>query len=314
MNFKNFFDNFFPPPDFLNIPYAGISISDNVVRCLQFSKKGGSVFVSKYKEAFIAGKDEAVAVLREMKKNFDFDYAKVSLPEEKAYLFTTKIPPVKNEEVRGAVEFKMEENVPVSADELIFDYAVVEPQSHADHLNVVVSALPIAVLDKYVETFQTAGIPLLSLEIESQAIARAVIKTGDKSTRLIVHFGKEKVGLYVSSGRVVHFTSTVSTKETPSEAMPFLAQEIKKLYTYWHTLKENAGAENKKIIQIVVCGDISDEQILPYLSSHLKTQTIFGNVWTNAFDVNRVVPQIPFSDSLKYAAAVGLALPSAILI
>jgi len=39
-----------------------------------------------------------------------------------------------------------------------------------------------------------------------------------------------------------------------------------------------------------------------------------GNVWTNTFDVNTNIPEIPFIDSLRYAASVGLAIPSSILI
>ncbi len=323
MNFKNFFDAF-PPPDFLNFPYAGISISDTAVRCLQLSKKGKALSVSKFAQeplplgAVVSGAiinvGEVANILEKMKKDLNLGYAKVSLPEEKAYLFTTKIPIVENKEVRSAVEFKMEENVPVSPSELIFDYAVSDPYSHTDHLNVVVSALPISVLDKYVETFHTAGIPILSLEIESQAIARAVLLPGDSNTHLIIHFGREKVGLYVASGCIVHFTSTISVKGVGDEAVSFLSQEVKKLYTYWHTLKENAGVESKKIVSIIACGENVGDQILSYLSSHVKTEATPANVWINAFDINADIPQISFEDSLKFAPAVGLALPSENLI
>jgi hypothetical protein len=34
-----------------------------------------------------------------------------------------------------------------------------------------------------------------------------------------------------------------------------------------------------------------------------------GNVWVNMFNLNSYLPPIPFRDSLKFAAAVGLAAP-----
>lgn len=323
MMFKNFFD-FFPPPEFLDVPFAGLSISDTTIRCIQFSKKNNSFSVSKYTErpvppgavvgGFINNVPEVSGILEGIKKDLDLGYVKVSLPEEKAYLFTTKIPIIDNDDVRSFVGFKIEENVPVSPSELVFDYAVSDTHSHSDHINVVVSALPITVVDKYIETVHAAGISLLSLEIESQAIARAIIPAHDLGTHLIVHFSKEKVGLYVASNHIVHFTSTIVSRHSSVEELASLAVEIKKLYIYWHTLKENSGIEIKKINQIIVCGEDIGSDVVPYLSARTGTITGLANVWSNAFDINKSVPEISFSDSLRYAPAIGLALPSDILL
>ena len=323
MKSNNFF-NAFPPPDFLNVPYAGLSISDTAIRCIQFSKKNNNLLISKYTEmvvppglvvsGLISNVTEVSNILETIKKDLNLGYVKVSLPEEKAYLFTAKIPMVENKEVRNAVEFKMEENVPVSPSELLFDYTVTDSHSHTDHINVVVSALPITVVDTYIETVRGAGIEILSLEIESQAIARAIIDSKDSGTHLIIHFNKTKVGLYVASNNVVHFTSTILDTHTSAGDLSTLVVEIKKLYIYWHTLKENAGDPNKKINQIIVCGEDVGDEIVPYLSAHTTTPTILGNVWVNAFDINKSVPQISFDNSLRYAPAVGLALPSDILL
>ena len=49
MKFNKIFDAF-PTPKFLDIPYAGLSISDSAVRCMQFGKKGGGLYIEKYTE------------------------------------------------------------------------------------------------------------------------------------------------------------------------------------------------------------------------------------------------------------------------
>lgn len=322
MNFKKIFKAF-PTPKFLDVPFAGISISDTSIRCVKFTKKGGSLYVEKYAEKPISkglivggqinNSEEIINILSSMKKDLKLRYVKMSLPEEKAYLFTAKIPVVGNEEIRSAVESKMEENVPVSPLELTFDYKLFE-RKDKDFIDVVVSALPISLIDSYIEIAERSDLSLLSLEIESQAIARAVLPFDTNGTVLVINFSSEKVGFYVSSSKVVRFTSTISTKGEYSNNPAFIMQEIKKLFTYWHTLKENVDKPEKKINQILVCGEGFDEAMISFISSHSQIPTSLANVWINAFDINKNIPEIPFNESLKYACAIGLAIPTKILI
>ncbi len=323
MKSKKFFD-LFPSPEFLSIPYAGLSISDTAIRCVQFSRSFKDLCLSKYTEkvlapgvvssGFINNTDEISKVLQTIKKDLKIYHVKISLPEEKAYLFTTKIPVVAQKEVRSAIEFKMEENVPVPVSELVFDYAIPDPYAHPDHLNVVVSALPISIVNTYVEAINKAELSLLSLEIESQAVARALLPEKDMGAYIIAHFGEGKVGLYIAYRRIIHFTSTIYTKGPPSDDLSYISSEIRKLQNYWQTLKENVDVPDKKINRILLCG----ENLIPSVESQLeiksKIGTGLGNVWTNAFDINKNVPEISYIDSLKYAPAVGLALPSEILL
>lgn len=322
MNLKKIFKAF-PAPKFLDIPFAGIYMSDTHVRCIKFGRKSGGLYIEKYKEVPIPrgavsdgqinNSDEIVNVLSELKKDLRLNHIKMSLPEEKAYLFTAKIPLVSKKEIRSAVESKMEENVPVSPLELTFDYKLFERQEK-DLVGVVVSALPINLVDSYVDIILKAGLSPLSLEIESQAITRAVLPKGITDTVLVINFSSDKVGLYVSTFGVVRFTSTIPTRGEMANNPAYLMQEIKKLFVYWHTLKENVDKPDKKISSIYMCGEGFTEETVSFISSQSKTPTHLSNVWLNAFDINKTIPEISFNDSLKYAGAVGLALPSKILI
>jgi len=322
MNLTKIFDAF-PTPQFLSIPHAGLSISDTAIRAIKFGRKGSHLFVEKYtKKALAPGvitlgevnnKEELINIIESIKKELDLDYVKISLPEEKGYLFTAKIPMVPEKEVKSTIEAKIEENVPISPAELIFNYNV-KPNPEKERLEIVVSALPISVVDTYVDVIEKSGLKMISLEIESQAVARALIKPNDKETLLVVHFSVGKASLYVVSERVVHFTSTVSLKSDSSEGLDVLAQEIKRLFAYWHTLKMNIGREDRKLDEIMVCGENIKDNIVSYLSSHVEAKVSLGNVWINVFDVENGVPDIKFNDSLEYVASIGLALPSNTLI
>lgn len=322
MNLTKIFDAF-PTPKFLSIPHAGLSISDTAVRAIKFGKKGNRLYIEKFAKKILApgvitsgevnNKEELINTIESIKKELDLDYVKVSLPEEKGYLFTAKIPMVPEEELKNTIEAKMEENVPISPAELIFNYEIT-PNQEKERLEIVVSALPIGVVDTYVEVIEKSGLKMISLEIESQAVARALVKTDDKETLLVIHFGIGKVSLYVVNQRVVHFTSTIPLKSDSSDGLDTLLQEIKRLFTYWHTLKMNIGREDRKLEEIVICGEKIRDNIISYLSSHLEVKVSLGNVWVNVLNINENVPEIPFNDSLEYVASVGLALPSKTLI
>ena len=158
----------FPTPEFLNVPCTGISISDNSVRCIRFEKKDEGFNLEKYIEktvpsgvvssGMINNPGELSRILQSLKEEINIKYARVSLPEEKAYQFTTTIPLVPKKEVRSAIEFKIEENVPLPANEIVFDYVLMNPQNYTDSLEVVVSALPINTVSMYVEALQKAEI------------------------------------------------------------------------------------------------------------------------------------------------------------
>jgi Tfp pilus assembly PilM family ATPase len=322
MDFKKIFEAF-PPPVFLSMPFSGMSISDSAIRLIKFNQKNKRLNIEKFAEktlspGIISGgqinnTQELINIVTEIKNSLKIDYVKVSLPEEKGYLFTGKLPKVPVSEVKSGVESKMEENVPVPPGELIFDYKVME-NAEKDRLDIVVSSLPISVVDNYVEVMQGAGLKMLSLEIESQAVARALLKKDNQETVLLIHFGVGKVGLYVVVNRLVHFTSTVQLKSSGSDSLDQLCQEIKRLFSYWHSLKENLGREDRKISEIILSGENISEEISSYISTYNIVKVTQGNVWTNVLDIEESVPEINFSDSLKYAAAIGLALPSKYLI
>jgi len=322
MVFNKIFEAF-PPPKFLNIPFAGLSVSDSAIRCIQFGKKDGKIYVEKYAEmelppeAIVSGeirnKEKVLDVLKTLKKDLDLEHVKISLPEEKAYIFTAKIPIVKPEEVLSAVESKMEESVPVPPSELIFDYVVVDHRDNG-HLDIVVSALPISVIGIYVNLAEDSGLSLLALNIESQAITRALLPRGSLGTSLLVNFGKDKVSFCVESDRLVRFTSTLPFQSGLFPSSGFLLQETKKLYAYWHTLKENLDKPEKKINQIIIIGENIPNWVASTLEAENATPAVIGNIWTNAPDANASAPEISPTDSLRYGPAVGLALPSDTLI
>lgn len=318
---KKFFE-FFPPPDYLNIPCAGLAISDNHVRLIYFKHTKNGIFLKNYKELNLApgiivtgninNPDELQHVLEQIKKDTDISNVRASIPEEKAYLFEMQIPLVASNQVKSTIESQIEENVPLPASEIIFDYNVVKQDLDAKKLTVIVSALPYKTVEMYQQIIIAAGFNLYGLEIESEAVARSVIAKNDKNTSLIVHFSLDKVGVYIVSGGVVHFTSTTNFPRESVLSTDLISNEINKILGYWKS-KETSDYKYQ-VSHIFICGENVDDQILESIENSTKVRTSRSQVWQNAFDINKSVPEIPLKDSLKYASAIGLALPSKILI
>ncbi len=314
------FHQFFPPPKFLEMPAVGLDISDTAVTALELVRQRGAFAVGRFGrrllpagaivDGYVYDKEGVVAELRTLKEELRLSFVNGSLPEEKAYLYTTRMPPVSPKEMRGVIEFTLEENVPLSPAEAIFDYTVIPSASSSspDSREVSVTAFPRAVVHTYAELFQAAGLILLSLELGAQAVCRAVISHGDRGTYLVVHRGAEKTGLFIVRDETVHFTAIVAMGTSGTREA--LRAEVGRIITYWQTHAGGSGESVAGIGKIVLCGaGATSPGLRESLARALSLPVEDANVWRNAFSFDAYIPPILFEESLLYAAAVGLALP-----
>ncbi|MDO8482352.1 MAG: pilus assembly protein PilM, partial [bacterium] len=298
-------------------------------------------------EGYINDKQAVVDALGSLRKELGMEFVSATLPEEKAYLFKTELPKDVGENLREAIELRLEENVPISAKDTIFDYAVI-PGENKDHIDVGVSALPFKVVDAYLEVIRAAGLKPLSLSVEVATLSRALIPNGNLGTFMIVNIAETRTGLSIVSRGVVQFSLMVpiggdaltealkkrfsvgdeEAKKIKEErgfeksrenmeiffslmnTVSAIKDEISKLLVYWQTHQSPSGNSAENITKIIMCGrDCNLAGFDEYLSLTLKIPVEVGNVWQNAFSCDDFIPPIPFLDSFDYATAIGFALP-----
>ncbi len=323
---KTFF-KLFPPPKFLNIPYAGLDISDDAIRCIEYTKSKYGYAIHRYgtrvlKPGIIdAGyiKDEKALIeeISSLVKELKISTVKASLPEERMYLFKTEVPSSDEHQVRQNIEFKLEENVPLSPSDAIFFFDLfpesMNKEANAGKIFASVSVTPKDLVNSYLKVLQTAGLTVVSFEIQAKAIARAVVPNNSQETQLILNVMNKKTGLYVVSDGVVCFTSTISwggemirnkNLSDISDVIFALRHEIERVYSYW--LEHGEG---RPIKSIIVSGhDAITISQISHLSPNPNIQLEVAHVWQNVFSGEHYVATIPFEDSLDYAIAAGLAL------
>lgn len=358
---KNLFLNYFPIPDFLQMSSIGLDISDGSVRFVELVNSDKSKLLGKFGKidlpndktvvkGEIIDKIALVKILESIKKEHKFDFVRVSITENNSYVFKTQIP--KNtdmdyEEVRAILSFKLEENVPLTPENAVFDFDIIGEDKN--NLDIVVTVLPKNIVDQFVDVFDEVGFIPLSFEVEAQAVARAVVKEGDKGTYMLVDFRSTRASISIISDGIVQLTSTIDVggddlisaiekqmsipleeakkvkkekgfiKENSNDNLFFammntvsvLKDEMNKYLVYWHTHKNNQkeGKIKRKVEKIILCGSSGSLRGLDdYLSLSIGLKVERANVWKNIFSLDNFVPDMDFNTSLEYAAAIGLAM------
>lgn len=313
------------------MPAVGLDISDQSVKFLSLSARADGGRLERYGEREIpagiieAGKVKDGAglerVLTTIRREEKIEYVFASLPEEEAYIVRLTMPAMAINELRGSLELQLEEHVPIPATQAIFDYEILaKPQDKHGVYELVVSVLPESTVSSYSNAFFNAGLELLALEIEAQAIARAVAPTGAGSgTSLVVDFGKTRTSFLVVSGGTVFLSSTVNNiggeditkaiqknlqidyaaaeklkinkgllyarrnKDLFFSVIPvvsILKDEINKQYNYWNS--QPGQTPERKITEVIICGG---QATLPgltdYLTLELDLPVSVGDVWRN---------------------------------
>lgn len=319
---KSFF-NLFPTPEYLLLSNAGLSITDDGVRFVELERGlfGQELKLTRHEKiplpegvvqsGFINDEEKLTSILSGLSERHGLKYVYATLPEERAYLFTTYIDKVPKEGLRDAVAFIIEANAPVSLANSVFDFEVVEESKETGKIKVAVSVISKKVADFYMQVFSAAGITPVSFDIESQAIARAVLPAGDRGTHLIINLSDKKAGFYVVEDRVVQFTTTVSfgsSIHTNDSHTNDLKNEMSKVWSFWDT--RESTTDRRKIGRIIFCGShAGDKKLVTELTTDYSASVSVADVWGNVGVSVSDLPEDIYKDSLEYASAIGLALP-----
>jgi len=356
------FSKIIPPPNYIQLPSAGVDISDTSLKYLQFlpDKRVGTQLELSYwgdidipegvlERGTVHDVKKLSEAIREVRDRIDVETVRVSLPEERAYLFETEIKrgtPFK--EIRGLLEFRLEENVPLSPRDSLFDYNIINDTNDSESVRVSVTAYAKETIVGYYEACVAAGVTPISFEVEAQAIARATIPAGDVGTHMIVDFGKTRTGIGIVYQGVLMYTSTIDiggaelstalrrqlgnieeselTKIKNTQGlvrgvndtdvydallptMSAIIDEVRTRSQYWNM--RDMTEENRQIQSVILCGGSINMKGLPeYFSEMLGVTATRADVWQNAFPDFDTVPEIGRRYSYGYATAVGLALTS----
>ena len=204
----------------------GLDISDFSLKIVKLKKKGGVFRLASFgeekikpgiiKEGEIKEEEALVKIVKKALvqvkgEKLKTKYVIVSLPEEKAFLQVIQMPRMPVEDLKSAVIYEAENYIPLPIEEVYLDSQVVPPVIDGlDHFDVLIAALPKKTVDPYLSCLKKAGLLPKTFEIESQAIARALIKNEvSPFPVLLIDLGATRTSFIIFSGYSLRFTSSI---------------------------------------------------------------------------------------------------------
>lgn len=173
-------------------------------------------------------------------------YVICSLPEEKGFIQIIQMPKIRKAELKKAVLYEAENYIPLPVEEVYLDSQIIPPvYNHLDHSDVLLVAFPKKIADSYIYCLKKAGLQPKALELESLAIARALVKNEVVPySLLIIDLGSIRTGLIIYSGYSLRFTTSVSISY--SDFVEAIKKEFEVSFSKAEELQLKYGLVSKK--------------------------------------------------------------------
>ncbi|NOQ68152.1 type IV pilus assembly protein PilM [Patescibacteria group bacterium] len=211
----------------------GIDIGTTGIRVVQLGLKDKKISLENYASIEtkdyleILGSDSKFNNIRMSDKKISGDLAKIisdagisskkvsmAVPISSAFSSIISLPDMPEEEIENAINFEARQYIPISIDEVIFDWVVVgktDGTKNSDivgdknikKLKVLLVAIPKEITNKYVSIVDSLGLELVALETESFSLAMAFSRD-EKGTTSIVDIGNKTTSItIVENGEVI---------------------------------------------------------------------------------------------------------------
>ncbi len=170
----------------------------------------------------------------------------VSVPENKVFIRIITIPLMEEKEATESVRFETESNIPISVDEVYFDWQIVEKREK--DMDVLVVASPMKIIDNYLKVFSEMGYQVVAFEPKSISTGRSIIGNDMGDYALVVDMGLESTNFAIYEKGFPIFTSSgsVSGKILTDMVMKAKGISIEKAESYKIKIGLGSTSEEKQ--------------------------------------------------------------------
>ena len=287
----------------------------------------------------LAKVSDAIKSLRSTAK-IDTKRCTISIIESQVVTRLIQMPNLTDKELSAAIHWEAEQYIPLPLKDVNLQYKVVSrPTTAGAKMEVLLTAAPKRVINKYLNIVKSAGLEIFAIETESAALSRALSSPGDPAT-IIVSMGAISTELVIALSGNVLFTRSIATGglsltraiQNEFNLPPDQAEEYKQSYGILEDKLSGKVAAILKpvldiltseilkavqftrshvsysqIVRIVICGGGA---YLPGLAAFLVERTSLevsmADPWASFFKEGLIL-KLPGQGSV-YAVATGLAL------
>lgn len=236
----------------------GLDFNNSSLRILQFDGKDDNLQVSGWSERKLSKEiinDFEITQPDKFKESFEIAIesakgkisgkkAVISIPENKVFTRVVSMPLIDPSQAGEAVKWEAESNIPISIDEVYFDWQLL--RTIGKKMDVLVVATPKKIIDNYLSIMDKIGIELVACEAESVATGRSVIEKDGSDFVLVVDIGFNSASFGVYWGAMPIFTSSssVSGRMFTDAVEKYLGLTFEKAESY--KIKNGISGKNKK--------------------------------------------------------------------
>ncbi len=225
MNLKDWISLHIPTPKYMSMSHVGIDISPTSIHMAEVKRRGTHLELGKYGVVELENQinfndpltanEELLTSLKKMQKQYHLQFVEVSIPEEQAYIFTSDLPQGDETTIRNHIELHLEENVPISLADAVFDYHVIaKPFETKDGVDVIAPG--------DIKKIETAPIANSS---ESNTSTQSITSTESSSPQvegpIVVRLPSDLPATQAESQ-----TSTPAQSEAESQSQPKTSPEV----------------------------------------------------------------------------------------
>ena len=149
----------------------------------------------------------------------------VALPERHTFVKLISLPAESTNRMEEAIKNSLNQHIPYGPDEVYWDWQRLEQLNSLGQPQILLGASPKTTTDEYLHVLTDAGLHVTSAEIESVAIARAMLgPEPPDDTRIILDLGRSRSTLILVDHGIVQFSNTL--RYAGRELNRFIADEL----------------------------------------------------------------------------------------
>lgn len=133
----------------------------------------------------------------------------VSLPNAHSFSRVITLPKMSQKELAQAVKLEVDQSIPMSVDELYYDYSIAQVLKSGE-IEIQIVACPREIIDSYLVVFEALGLEVALVESNISAVTRIVVHAeAHEVSTLIVDIGSTACDLSIYDGSAIRATGTV---------------------------------------------------------------------------------------------------------
>ncbi|MFC1687840.1 type IV pilus assembly protein PilM [Patescibacteria group bacterium] len=269
-----------------------IDISDLRLRLIQLQKRTRGIKLRCYNELVVPEGYIVEGEIKQPDKVVDLisklvsttkggkvlsKYVVASLPERRTYFKVFSIPLVTDKEISGTIKWGIEQNIPVTMEEVSYDWQILSENKKTNQAKVTVAVIPKSITESYLELLRKAKLIPVVLETESSSIARAIVTEEDKNSGIIlVDLGASRTSLILIDSGAIYYSSTIDLSghemtQSISRALKLSPDQAEKAkHICGLDEKKGRGAIRKTILPLFNLLDKKVDEIIRFYESSMN--------------------------------------------